>query len=555
MTINQFHPITSGTGTTPEPLELSADVLVLGGGPAGTWAALAARRSGAEVVLADKAHCGTSGATAAVGTGVWSIPPEPELREAAMASREAMNGFLSERRWMRRVLDETWSRMSELDQTGYPFPVDEEGNAEHNGLQGPDYMKRQRQRVARAGIRILDHSPALELLTDDDGSVAGVNGVNRQTGQPYTVRAGAVVVATGGCAFLSRSLGTNVDTGDGLLFAAEVGAEFSGMEFSNSYSIAPEGTSLTKSAYYSFGTFYHEDGSVLEGAGSQRGRSVIAKALLHERVYCQLDQIDAEFWPVLRVNQPNFFQPFDRVGINPFTQRFPVTLLLEGTVRGTGGIRILEDSCATSVPGLFAAGDAATRELICGGFTGGGSHNSAWAISSGSWAGAGAAEFAQSLGTSTADRRLHPSGGAGLRPTGSSSNHDYRQVVSTVQEEVIPYDKNYFRSETGLDASLGILDQLWGEIRSSLRADGVGAVKAREAAAMTATARWMYRSALARTETRGMHKRLDFPALDPTQHHRVLSGGLDEVWTAYEPVRDVETLDRLAASVAQRGAA
>ena len=32
---------------------------------------------------------------------------------------------------------------------------------------------------------------------------------------------------------------------------------------------------------------------------------------------------------------------------------------------------------------------------------------------------------------------------------------------------------------------------------------------------MVATARWMYRSALARTETRGMHKRDDFPALDP----------------------------------------
>ncbi|WP_373418886.1 FAD-dependent oxidoreductase [Rhodococcus opacus] len=42
-------------------LEIDADVLVLGGGPAGTWAALAAARAGARVVLADKGYCGTSG--------------------------------------------------------------------------------------------------------------------------------------------------------------------------------------------------------------------------------------------------------------------------------------------------------------------------------------------------------------------------------------------------------------------------------------------------------------------------------------------------------------
>jgi succinate dehydrogenase/fumarate reductase flavoprotein subunit len=57
--------------------------------------------------------------------------------------------------------------------------------------------------------------------------------------------------------------------------------------------------------------------------------------------------------------------PFDRHGIDPLTQRFPVTLRLEGAVRGTGGIRIVSEECGTGVPGLYAAGDAATRELRC----------------------------------------------------------------------------------------------------------------------------------------------------------------------------------------------
>ncbi|MFF4037086.1 hypothetical protein [Streptomyces sp. NPDC001816] len=53
---------------------------------------------------------------------------------------------------------------------------------------------------------------------------------------------------------------------------------------------------------------------------------------------------------------------------------------------------------------------------------------------------------------------------------------------------------------------------------------------------MAAHARWMYASALARTETRGMAKRLDFPAQDPGQHHHIVTGGLDRVWTRTEPL-------------------
>ena len=45
-----------------------------------------------------------------------------------------------------------------------------------------------------------------------------------------------------------------------------------------------------------------------------------------------------------------------------------------------------------------------------------------------------------------------------------------------------------------------------------------------------ATARWMYSSALERRETRGMHRRQDYPELDAAQQHHLISGGLDQVW-------------------------
>ena len=65
---------------------MAADVLVIGGGPAATWAAVAAAQAEARVILVDKGYVGTSGATAPANTGTWS-PPPGERRQAAIAAR------------------------------------------------------------------------------------------------------------------------------------------------------------------------------------------------------------------------------------------------------------------------------------------------------------------------------------------------------------------------------------------------------------------------------------------------------------------------------------
>ena len=518
------------------------DVLVLGGGPAGAWAAISARARGATVLLADKGYCGTSGATAPSGTGVWYVPPDAAARDKAKADRYTMGGQLAEHAWMDRVLAQTWDNVHQLAEWGYPFPTDSEGLQRRTSLQGPEYMRLMRKQVKAAGARILDHSPALELRVNDAGIVGGATGVNRQTNQTWVARAGAVVIATGGCAFLSRALGCTVLTGDGLLMAAEAGAELSGMEFSNAYGLGPAFSSVTKSLFYNWATFYDASGTPIEGAGSSRGRGIIAKTLQTQPVFACLDKADAQIKQWMRHAQPNFFLTFDRRGIDPFTQHFPVALRLEGTVRGTGGLRITNDQCATSVPGLYAAGDAATRELICGGFTGGGSPNAAWARSSGFWAGAGAAEFGQQAGNTQTRHILRA--GSHLHSSGHTA-WDAEEVIRAVQAEVVPYERNWSRRSDLLEDSLGRLDALWARLRSG--AAPADAVRGREALALLATSRWMYRSALARPETRGMARRAEHPGLDPALHHRLVSGGLDEVWTRTEAVTPAPTLERQAA--------
>ena len=513
-------------------LNLRTDVLVIGGGPAGTWAAITAAKRGVKVILVDKGYCGTSGATAPSGNTLWYVKPDPKEREIAMKSREKLGGYLADHKWMKRVLNRTFENVNQIAAWGYPFPIDEKGISRRTSLQGPEYMKLMRKQTRKAGVHILDHSPALELLADEHG-VAGAKGVNEQTKEAWKIDAAAVIIATGGCAFLSKALGTNVLTGDGYLLAAEAGATLSGMEFSTAYSICPAHSPVTKSAFYKFATFYYEDGTIIEGAGSHKGRSVIARTLLKQPVYARLDKADEKMKIAMRKAQPNFFLSFDRLGIDPFTQKFPVTLRFEGTVRGTGGIHIIDETCATEVPGLYAAGDAATRELICGGFTGGGSHNAAWAMSSGYWSGEGAANFALKQGIHASNREakgLSVASQITQHPVRKSSAASSKEIVKSIQNEVFPYDRNWFRTGESLQASLTRLNSIWDELKQGLQVENVDKVRVREIASMTATARWMYASALERKETRGMHRREDFPEIDERQHYRILSGGLESTW-------------------------
>ena len=256
--------------------------------------------------------------------------------------------------------------------------------------------------------------------------------------------------------------------------AAEAGAELSGMEFSNAYGLAPAFASVTKSAFYRWATFYYEDGRVIEGAGSARGRSVIDEDA-HERSRCIaiLDRASEAMRAQLRaVTAETSFLAAELgrsdVGIDPLTQRFPVTLRLEGTVRGTGGIRIADEDCSTSVAGLYAAGDASTRELICGGFTGGGSHNAAWAISSGNWAGRGAATFALGLGAHGATRNAQALGQAALRPTAARTARSTTALVRDVQAEVFPVRAQPVPHAAGLNrARCERLHSLWRDTLAS----------------------------------------------------------------------------------------
>jgi succinate dehydrogenase/fumarate reductase flavoprotein subunit len=516
-------------------LDIEADVLVIGGGMAAAWAAIGAARSGASVVLVDKGYVGTSGVTATAGPGHWFVAPED--RHRAIAERQAIAFGLGDAAWMARILEQTWRELPTLEGY-YAFGINERGVKMYGAVRGPEYMRALRELCESLGVRILDQSPALELLLHSDGSVAGARGVRRQRGEEWFARAAGVVLATGGCAFYSRLLGSQTNTGDGYLMAAEAGVALSGMEFSSQYCIAPAFSTMARTMSYAYATYYGPELQPLDiPAAPGASTRALARHMLQGPVYCDLGRMPADIRERLPNISPNVMLPFVRRKIDPFTDKFPVTLLAEGTVRGMGGIKIEDADCQTSIPGLYAAGDAASRELVTGASSGGGSVNSAWALSSGYWSGQAAARRAAQLG-SRAAAPVQRIGEVGLRPRLAAAELDTRQLIARARGEATDYDKNLFRTEEKLTRSLGVLDEVWSEARDHLHADGLNAVRARESAAIVAAARWSVTAALHRRESRGMHQREDAPTSRPELAERQIVSGLDRLSSSFAPPPD-----------------
>jgi hypothetical protein len=85
-----------------------------------------AGRAGADVVVAEKGYCGTSGVTPTAGPGHWWVPPDAALRAAAVARRVDSGLGLADPSWMQRVLDTTWRTLPSIA-PHYAFSRDDSG--------------------------------------------------------------------------------------------------------------------------------------------------------------------------------------------------------------------------------------------------------------------------------------------------------------------------------------------------------------------------------------------------------------------------------------------
>lgn len=510
------------------PRQLKTDVLVIGGGLAGCWAAITAAQAGVKVVIAEKGYCGTSGVAASAGPGHWFIPPEGTLRQDAIARRLDMAQGLGDAYWMEAIIDRTFRTLPTIA-SHYRYTQDDNGKIRYHALRGPEYLRALRLKALESGVTILDHSPALRLLRHEDNSIAGATGVCLKSGQDqWMIRSGATILATGGCAFRSHLLGGSNNTGDGLLMAAEAGACFSGMEFSAFFTIVPATTTMARTMIYSFARYYDASGHELERPESPHDNRFLAAALKTGSIFCDLSRVPDDIRGQLPQISPNVPLTFQRLGIDPFTQKFPVSLVGEGTIRGVGGIRVTDRQAGCGIPGLYVAGDVASREPVTGAISGGGAVNAAWALSSGCIAAESAVAYIRKQQRSPKEHISYPEY--------KTVTQDYKAVEKAVQDEMLSPHKQYFRTASSLEKSAQTLDAAWQHLSAAPRHDTDVRAQLRnyELKALTAVSRWCTASAIARRESRGIHYRIDSKTIDTPTH--ILSGGLTNPWTRSVPV-------------------
>ncbi|WP_322726040.1 fumarate reductase/succinate dehydrogenase flavoprotein subunit [Streptomyces spongiae] len=239
--------------------EVSCDVLVIGGGTAGTMAALTAAEHGANVLLLEKAHVRHSGALAMGMDGVNNavIPGRAEPDDYVAEITRANDGIVDQST-VRQTATRGFAMVQRLESYGVKFEKDEHGEyavrqVHRSGSyvlpmpEGKDVKKvlyRQlRRREMRERIRIENRVMPVRVLTTGDGDsggrrAVGAAGFNTRTGQFVVVRAGAVILATGACGrlglpasgYLYGTYENPTNAGDGYAMAYHAGAELTGIE-------------------------------------------------------------------------------------------------------------------------------------------------------------------------------------------------------------------------------------------------------------------------------------------------------------------------------------
>jgi succinate dehydrogenase/fumarate reductase flavoprotein subunit/HEAT repeat protein len=233
--------------------ELRCDVAVVGGGTAGTMAAITAAEMGASVLLLDKAHVRHSGALAMGMDGVNNaVIPGKATPEDYVAEITRANEGIINQRTVYQTASRGYDMVRRLEQYGVKFAKDAHGDYDVRRVhrsgsyvlpmpEGKDIKKVLyrvlRQRSIRERVRIENRVMPVRVLTAA-GCAVGVAGFNTRTGEFVTASAGAVILATGACGrlglpasgYLYGTYENPTNAGDGHAMAYHAGAELSGLE-------------------------------------------------------------------------------------------------------------------------------------------------------------------------------------------------------------------------------------------------------------------------------------------------------------------------------------
>ena len=531
-----------------EPLHLSTDVLVVGAGGAGMYAALAAARAGAGVVLADKNMIGRGGATvmAQMTVAAALAEQEPDTWEEHLVDTLAAGRGLCDERLAEALCRNAPARMREMDGWGVGWA---RADGHIRQVTAPGHHRRRccyvdflntgpavagtlRKRVGRTGaIRALGNVAITDLVVKD-GSVRGALALSLGDGAAIEIEAAATVIATGGLTKLySRSSASNNMAGEGYALALRAGAALVDMEFVQFFPIGHLAPRLVGMDPIMWDPFrYKLGGRLLNGAmeefidrygGEDGGRYTATRDLATYAICREVETGRGSpsggawlsFTHLPEAELRDAFGPvIDRLLRNGIDlTRKPVEVAPIAHYH-MGGVKV-DTRMRSTVAGLYAAGEAV-------GGAAGANRLSGNAISEalvyGEIAGREAARYAEGhvggwdtrAAEATRDAAEPPPRGTGNGPSAVALMQELRRLMWS---RVGP-----FRDHAGLTAAFERIRAMRAEElrRVPVSVDPAFAIELtdwHELRAALLVAEAVTVAALARKESRGAHQRDDFP--------------------------------------------
>ena len=523
------------------------DVLIIGAGGAGLRASLEALAQGASVGVVCKSLLGKAHTVMAEGGIAAAMANVDAADNWKTHFRDTMRGgkFLNNWRMAQLHAQESPARVRELEQWGALFDRTENGDILQRAFGGHTFkrlchvgdrtglemIRTLQDRGVQQGIDVYMECTVTRLLTDGS-RVTGAFAYWRETGRFIVFKAKSIVIATGGIGKAWRITSNSWEyTGDGMALAYEAGAELMDMEFVQFHPTGMvwppgvQGILVTEAVRGEGGILRNKTGErFMEKYDPKRmelsTRDVVARSIYtevkegrgteHGGAYLDISHKPAEY---VKKKLPSMYHQFKELADVDITKG---PMEVGPTCHYMmGGIRVDAATAQSTVPGLFAAGEAAAG-LHGSNRLGGNSLSDLLVF--GRRAGLAAAEHAKSASASSFDNSQIEQAEKELLAPFSNSGTESPYAVHRDLQEVMQNLVGIYRTKEDLEKALDELEKL--RVRTAKasvegsRLFNPGWHLSYDLKAMLIVSEAVAHSALARTESRGAHSRIDYPNLD-----------------------------------------
>jgi len=237
----QAHSRIKSDAVDLENPDYDVDVLIIGGGGAGSSAAIEAHEAGAKAMIVTKLRIGDANTMMAEG-GIQAADKENDSPAIHFVDAFGGGHYAAKRELLSKLVCDAPEAIQWLNNLGVEFDKDAEGNmiTTHGGgtsrkrmhaakdYSGAEIMRTLRDEVLNRGIPVVDFTSAIELILDENGNAAGAVLMNMETQELLVARAKTVIIATGGAGRMhyqgfptSNHYGA---TADGLVLGYRAGA-------------------------------------------------------------------------------------------------------------------------------------------------------------------------------------------------------------------------------------------------------------------------------------------------------------------------------------------